>query len=236
MNSIQLFLSPEHECSYLENHTTQLAIVPASPELSTELYSQLIGLGFRRSGNEVYKPHCPACSDCISSRIAVDRFKPNRQQKRCWKKNLNTQIKIKPPSFDLSHYDLYLRYQKFKHPDGDMKKTTPSQYQAFLGSKWCKTIFVEFHIDNTLAAVAVVDQLDRALSAVYTFFNPDFAGYSPGVFAVLWQIEYAKKLQKDWLYLGFWIENCSKMSYKAQYQPLQGLIDNHWQTIKSHIK
>lgn len=231
MTSVQLFLTPEHECSYLDNHCCQLAVAPTTPILTTELYSQLIELGFRRSGNEIYKPHCPACSACIPSRINVAQFKPNRQQRRCRKKNADTRITIKPPRFDLSHYELYRRYQQFKHPDGDMKNTTPTQYQAFLASSWCDTVFVEFHIDNALAAVAVMDQLDHGLSAVYTFFAPELSQYSLGVFAVLWQLDYAIKQQKDWLYLGFWIENCAKMSYKSHYQPLEGLINGQWLKI-----
>jgi leucyl-tRNA---protein transferase len=70
--------------------------------------------------------------------------------------------------------------------------------------------------------------LNNALSAVYTFFEPKFSSYSLGVYAVLWQIEQAKKLHKEFIYLGFWIKQCKKMSYKSDYQPLQILRDKQW--------
>jgi arginine-tRNA-protein transferase len=112
-----------------------------------------------------------------------------------------------------------------------MANSTPEEYINFLGSRWCKTQFVEFSIANELAGVAVVDYLQNGLSAVYTFFEPKFSNYSLGIYAVLWQIQHAKELNINFVYLGFWIKNCQKMAYKNQYQPLQGLINQHWQTL-----
>jgi arginine-tRNA-protein transferase len=160
--------------------------------------------------------------------LAVNEFKPKRRQKRCRTKNTATQTFIKPAVFDPLHYDLYLRYQQSRHGDGDMLHTSPEQYMDFLGSRWCDTVFVEFVHDGQLIAVAVVDRLPNALSAVYTFFDPDYSAYSPGVYAVLWQIEYARQWQLDWLYLGYWISNCAKMNYKTDYQPIQLFVDRQW--------
>ena len=109
-----------------------------------------------------------------------------------------------------------------------MVNTSPDEYIKFLSSSWCNSQFIEFSIANELAAVAVVDRLDNALSAVYTFFDPKFSSYSLGVYAVLWQIHAAQKQGLEWLYLGFWIADCQKMNYKNQYQPLQGFIDQQW--------
>ena len=123
---------------------------------------------------------------------------------------------------------MYLRYQAIRHNDGSMANTNPDEYLGFLGSSWCDTRFVEFSIKNQLAGIAVIDQFEKAWSAVYTFFDPKFSGYSLGVYAVLWQIEQALIQQKEFLYLGFWIKACKKMAYKSNYQPLQLFIDNQW--------
>jgi len=109
-----------------------------------------------------------------------------------------------------------------------MAHSSPDEYIRFLGSSWCDTLFIEFSIADELAAVAIVDRLDNALSAVYTFFDPKFSSHSLGVYAVLWQIQYAQEQGLEWLYLGFWIADCQKMNYKDQYQPLQGFIDQAW--------
>jgi leucyl-tRNA---protein transferase len=228
MISIPLFLTEKHPCSYLDDEEAQPAFVHPLFDMTTGIYSELIKQGFRRSGDEVYSPHCPDCSACIPVRLRVADFIPDRSQKRCLRKNINTRVVMKPAEFDQGHYDMYLRYQAARHSEGSMFDSSQVDYLQFLKSSWCDTHFVEFLIDGELAAIAVVDRLENALSAVYTFFEPKFSSNGLGVYAVLWQIEQAKQLQKEFLYLGFWIKKCKKMSYKSDYQPLQVLRDKQW--------
>jgi arginine-tRNA-protein transferase len=232
MTSVPLLVTTPHPCSYLEGELAQSAFVVPSFGLNTNIYSQLIAHGFRRSGDEVYRPHCTQCSQCVPVRLPVAQFKPNRNQKRCLQKNQQTTAIIKPAVFEQAHYDLYLRYQNHRHAEGNMAKSSPDEYIRFLGSSWCDTRFIEFSIADELAAVAIVDCVDDGLSAVYTFFDPKFSSYSLGVYAVLWQIDYAQQQGLEWLYLGFWIADCQKMNYKDQYQPLQGFIDQQWDFLK----
>jgi len=229
--SIPLFLTDASPCSYLDKKNAQSAFVHPSFSLTTAVYSQLIDQGFRRSGNEAYTPHCADCTECTPTRLSVESFIPSKSQKRCIKKNIQTKVIIKPAKFEQAHYDLYLRYQNHQHTGGSMAELSKDDYINFLASQWCNTLFVEFHIGNELAAIAVVDLLDNALSAVYTFFSPKFSKNSLGSYAILWQIQHAKNLNLEFLYLGFWVKDCLKMSYKTQYQPLQGLIENHWESI-----
>jgi arginyl-tRNA--protein-N-Asp/Glu arginylyltransferase len=228
MISIPLILTQDHPCSYLEGERAQSLFVHPACRLTSALYGQLLALGFRRSGDEVYAPCCGKCSACIPARVPVDEFKPDRSQKRCLKRNRNTRVIIKPAIFEQAHYEMYLRYQNFKHEGGAMTESSPYEYLNFLGSSWCNTCFAEFSIGNELSAVAVIDQFDQSWSAVYTFFEPKFYEYSPGMYAVLWQIEQARRLQKKYLYLGFWIKNCRKMAYKSVYQPLQLYVGQQW--------
>lgn len=232
MASIPLFVSAPHPCSYLNGELAQSAFVSPDFEMTTTVYSQLIAHGFRRSGDDVYRPQCASCQQCVPVRLAVRDFKPSRKQKRCLQTNAETTAIIKPAVFESAHYEMYMRYQQQRHADGGMAKSSADDYINFLGSTWCQTQFVEFSIADELAGVAVVDFLDNSLSAVYTFFEPKFSSYGLGVYAVLWQIEQAKSLGLEHLYLGFWIENCQKMAYKNQYQPLQGLVNQHWQVLE----
>ncbi|MGR9051252.1 MAG: arginyltransferase [Gammaproteobacteria bacterium] len=231
MKTIPLFLTEEHPCSYLDGRCSSSVFVHPSYQLSTPVYTQLIGRGFRRSGDYVYAPQCAHCSECIPVRIPVTRFSPKRHHKRCRAKNANTRTVVRPADFVHAHYDLYMRYQKSRHDGGTMARSTPEEFIDFLGSTWCNTVFVEFWIENKLVAVAVVDRLINALSAVYTFFDPAYSAYSLGVFAVLWQIDWARSMNFDWLYLGYWISECRKMNYKIDYRPIQMFDGRQWQEI-----
>ena len=233
MSSIPLYLTRDHDCSYLSGNIARSVFVHPSFPLTTSIYSELIEHGFRRSGDQVYRPQCQFCSACIPLRIPVSKFMPSRIQKRTLAKNKYTRTLVKPAVFEQKHFDLYRLYQQSRHPDGSMANCTPEDYMNFLGSNWCNTLFIELLIDEKLVAVTIADQLENSLSAVYTFFDPEFSRLSPGIFSVLWQIEYARKMQFKWLYLGFWIKDCQKMSYKDQYRPVQAFIDNQW---KEYLK
>lgn len=228
VKKLPLCVSGGYSCNYLPGQEARSLFVHPSMPMTVGLYAMLLEQGFRRSGNEVYKPYCHHCSACIPLRLDVAEFRANRSQKRCWQKNLATQVVVKPPLFEAAHYDLYLRYQTARHAGGDMAVASPEEYLGFLSSSWCETRFVEFFNDGHLMAVAAVDQLGGAWSAVYTFFDPGFSAYSPGVYAVLWQIEQAKLSGQAFLYLGFWISACQKMAYKSHYQPAQIISGNQW--------
>jgi arginine-tRNA-protein transferase len=103
------------------------------------------------------------------------------------------------------------------------------QFEQFLGNAWDCTRFLEFRIGKQLIGCAVVDHLPAALSAIYTYFDPEYAERSLGTLAVLLQIQLAQQLELEYLYLGYWIADCQKMNYKTHYRPLQLLRENIWQ-------
>jgi arginine-tRNA-protein transferase len=80
----------------------------------------------------------------------------------------------------------------------------------------------------TLVALAVTDQLDDGLSAIYTFFDPALDERSLGVYAVLSQIAECRRRGLPYLYLGYWIRDCAKMRYKTDYRPVELLVNNRW--------
>lgn len=228
MISIPLVLTREHDCSYLPGEQAQSLFVHPEFSLSPPIYGQLLEQGFRRSGAQIYKPHCRLCNACIPVRIPVAVFQPTRKHRRCWEKNRLLTARILPANFQERHYRLYQRYQSARHAGSSMANSSRSEYMDFLASSWCNTWFVEFSLAGELLAVAIVDRLDEALSAVYTFFDPRHDHLSLGTYAVLWQIRQAQQRNLKWLYLGYWLRDCQKMSYKTQYRPIQAFIADVW--------
>jgi len=222
-----------HTCSYLpEQQSQNLYPDPALP-MSNTLYSQLIQHGFRRSGNSSYRPHCPACQACVPVRINIAQFTPSRSQRRCLKRNEHIRTTHHPAVFNPQHFALYRRYLNARHIDAGMDNPTKESYQHFLMSYWSDTHFIEFFDDSKLIGLAVTDYVDDALSAFYTFFDPDYEKQSLGTYAILEQIKLAKSLGFSMLYLGYWIENCQKMRYKQNFSGLEGYIDQQWQALKT---
>ena len=74
-----------------------------------------------------------------------------------------------------------------------------------------------------LVAVGIVDETPTALSAVYTFYDPEYRSSSLGTASILRQIEAAKRRDKQWLYLGYRVMGCKSSEYKARFRPHQVL-------------
>ena len=226
---VKFFITPLHKCSYLPRQDAITLFADPKAEVNQNLYSDLSEMGFRRSGNYLYRPHCRQCAACIPVRIPCDIFAQSRKQRRVIKKNADLKITAVDPVYSEEHYQLYQSYIEQKHRDGDMYPPSPEQYASFLLSDWGNTVFFEFRDDsNQLLAVSVCDILENGISAVYTFYDVNEPKRSLGVMAVLWQIEEAKKRGLSSVYLGYWIKECQKMSYKTDYRPLEMLIDDHW--------
>lgn len=230
---ISLYLSTEHQCSYLEQHSANSLFVDPGIRMRNDIYASLIQQGFRRSGNYIYTPYCKTCHECISVRINVLDFKPGKTLRRCWKQNSGLRVHSRPAVYVQEHFELYADYLGLRHPGGGMDQPTKDKYLDFLTSDWSKTSFLEFREEDKVVAVAVTDRVQDGLSSVYTFFHTDprYRRRSLGNYAILRQIQEAREAGLRWVYLGYWVRECNKMNYKSRFQPLEYFYDNGWHTL-----
>ncbi|MCK5365357.1 MAG: arginyltransferase, partial [Gammaproteobacteria bacterium] len=170
-----LFATPAHDCSYLPgNDATTLFVDPEFPK-DSGVYTLLSRNGFRRSGEHVYRPNCQDCRACVPVRLPVEKFSPRRSQRRAVRDNRDLRMLPRQSEFCEEHFLLYSRYLGARHAHGGMDNPTRQQYREFLLSSWADTLLYEFRLAGHLVAVAVTDHLADGLSAVYTFFDPDFS-------------------------------------------------------------
>ena len=225
---INLYLTKSHDCSYLQGQAASTLFVDPDIEINSRIYARLSENGFRRSGSHLYRPHCKNCQQCIPLRIPVDSFRPSRGQRRIWNRNQDLQVDVVDDIGDLEYYRLYENYICSRHADGDMFPPSREQYDSFLGEHWDVTHFLTFRMDGILKAVAVSDTLENGISAIYTFYDTDETRRSLGVYGVLFQVELARKLDLPHVYLGYWVPESRKMSYKSDYKPYEIFRDGQW--------
>lgn len=231
MESLFHYVAPPSSCGYLPQETWRLEYEFVRQMTPVE-FSQRLLAGWRRFGGMLFRPQCPACTACQSLRIDVERFQPNRSQRRCWAANAGTvEVRIGAPAVSPEKLDLYDRYHAFQ---ADFKgwpchepKDADEYARSFVDNpfptlEWC------FYLSGRLIGVGYVDDLPGLLSAIYFFYDPDERQRSLGTFNVLCQIKHAAARQIPFLYLGYYVRGCRSMQYKATFAPNQVLHDEMW--------
>ncbi|WP_404339996.1 arginyltransferase [Pseudoalteromonas mariniglutinosa] len=227
----KLGLSQQFDCSYLPNRQEQLLVILEPNCYCPDKFELLLAMGFRRSGDQIYRPHCPVCSACQSVRVLATEFTPSKSQKRKLNK-ANKYFTITYSNAEKAdYYPLYCKYIAARHQEGSMYPPDKQQYKSFLFCHWLPITFIELRHKDQLVAVAVTDTMNNALSAIYTFFDPDYEYLSVGTVMILEQIKYAQQQGKHYVYLGYQIDECAKMKYKTQFLPAQKHINNQWLAI-----
>lgn len=236
MQDMQYFITPPHQCSYLDNRSARMVFTDPARRIDTQTLSELSRQGFRRSGDFIYRPECRHCRQCLSARVPVARFMLNRGFRRILSRNQDIRLIWRPTGqAGEAHYQLYERYINERHADGDMFPPSREQFDRFLLQGAADSFFIELWLQDTLIGCATCDVLDDGLSAVYTFFDPDLPVRSLGTFAILTQIEWARRHGLHYVYLGYWVPESPKMRYKSRFLPLEILLEGQWQRLTRQL-
>lgn len=197
------------------------------------LHDALTGAGFRRSQNIAYRPSCDGCDACISARVPVERFTFNRRWRKIMARNADLTRTLRPAQVTDEQFRLLRRYLGSRHAEGGMADMSFGDYAAMVEETAVHTHIVEYRHSGgdkrgALAGAALVDVLGDGLSMVYSFFDPEDARRSLGIYTILDHIQQARAAGFAHLYLGYWIPGSDKMDYKASFRPLELLLGGEW--------
>lgn len=235
----QFFLTAPAPCPYLSGRLERKIFTYVTGQFAEKKNTALTQNGFRRSQNIAYRPVCDGCRACISVRIVVNDFVPDRSMKRIMRKNAGLDIEVCRPQATIEQYCLFKHYLEKRHADGGMSAMTFRDYQMMVDDTFVNTSLVEYRralSDGSeqgrrppLIASALTDIVEDGLSMVYSFFSPEEKHLSLGVFMILDHIRRAKFLGLPYVYLGYWIKGSKKMDYKSRFLPQEYLTSYGWE-------
>ncbi len=219
-------------CPYVGGRIERKVVTEITGPGSEELHDRLSRAGFRRSHNIAYAPVCPDCNACIPIRVRVADFEPDRTLRRIRKANEGLEGFEAPPRATAEQFQLFQRYQRARHRDGDMAAMSFYDYRAMVEDTPIETFIAEFRDGgDRLLAAGLTDRLGDGLSAVYSYFAPELRQRSLGTYTILWLIERARQAGLPYVYLGYWVPESSKMAYKARFRPSEILVGGSWRTL-----
>jgi len=226
MNLLKEF-SLNDNCSYLQDKE-QTMYYKVIEDCNTLQCQEMIERGYRRFGKMYFKPLCSGCDECKSIKIDVKNYKLSSSNKRVIKKASFIKSYIQTPTMSQAHLDLFEKYHLHmkEKKDWEHNQATPqSYYGSFVDGHNGFGYEVLYFDEEKLIAVDLIDILEDGISSIYFYYDPDYMKYGLGKLSLLYQIQYAKEHNKDWIYLGYYVKECPSLSYKANYKPyltLQG--------------
>ncbi|MES1991126.1 MAG: arginyltransferase [Pseudomonadota bacterium] len=231
----QFYITAPQPCPYLPDRFEKKVFTHLLSENAVSLNDTLSQAGFRRSQNIAYRPACDGCSACVSVRIRVNDFTPNRGFRRILIRNDDLVSATKPATATKEQFSLLRAYLDERHPHGGMADMTPIDYVSMIEDTTVRSSLIEYRKigeeNSPLYATALTDQLQDGLSMVYSFYNPQEDTRSLGSFMVLDHVARARALGLPYVYLGYWVADCRKMAYKMRFRPLEALGLDGWKAV-----
>lgn len=216
-------------CPYLNGVTARMPLRLPVGSVTTEITDQLLAMGYRRSGDFVYRPQCPCCSECKATRVDVDQFRMTASLRRVMRRgDRDLTFHWGAPRVDRTRVEIFNQHRAKRGLGQGCAPIDAESYRAFLTDSCCQTAELSISRSDRLVAVSIVDVGKTSVSAVYTHFDPAAALYSLGTYAILKQIEWAKSTDRQYVYLGMYVDSNRHLNYKARFRPQQRLDRGQW--------
>jgi len=229
-NNVSLKSSLDFPCSYIVgNKERRLYVNFKNSQKKKFLITEFTKNGFRRNYDHMYIPVCTNCRLCVSSRIDVQNFMLSKSNKRNLYLNKDLVLKKKVVNLNNQRFKLFKEYCQARHNEGQMKEMNMQEFENFF-YKAPNKIEIYDLIDKKkeLYGSILLDILEDGYSAVYSFFNPTYNTRGLGKNLILRIIHELKLKKKTYLYLGFWVKESKKMSYKMSFDSVQLFVNGKW--------
>jgi leucyl-tRNA---protein transferase len=221
----------EDACAYLPGRRARQPLRQPIRRLTAAEFDARLAAGDRRIGTLLYNQACAGCAACEALRVDVRAFAPSRSQRRAQAKgDAAVAVQLGPIVVDDARVALYRAHERGQGLDqGGRPPIGALEYESFFAMSCVEGLEVRYLVGGRLCGVAIVDRGERALSAVYTYWDPAYAALSLGTYSILTEIALARRWALDWLYLGLAVRDNRSLTYKLAFMPHERRVDGAWQ-------
>ena len=232
----QFYVTAPQKCPYIKGKIERKLFTALYGRNSIKINDELSLQGFRRSQKVLYRPLCSNCSACLSIRVKVNEFNHSKSQIRVINKNKKLERIEKKPEATDEQYEIFKKYLNHRHLNGGMSDMDAIEFSSMIEETNVDSQIFEYweskkENNKKLVAVCLTDTNQDGLSMVYSFYDPKYHSQSLGRYMILDHINLTKIRNLDYLYLGYWIRENSKMGYKSSYIPAEVYYKNEWKEI-----
>jgi arginyl-tRNA--protein-N-Asp/Glu arginylyltransferase len=190
----------------------------------------LLEKGWRRFGPIYFRPACASCAECVSLRVVATHFAPSKSQRRAARACGRLRRVVGSPRIDDTRLALYAKWHAGREQTRGWESNEQSRERYALEFAFPHPCAREaaFYDDDAdegdgsrgrLVGVGLFDETPRALSAAFFFHDPDYRHLSLGTANVLSLIDDARRSERPYVYLGYRVDGCTSLEYKAAFRP-----------------
>jgi arginyl-tRNA--protein-N-Asp/Glu arginylyltransferase len=227
MRLLERVVEKPRQCAYLPGERASLE-VRVMLDVSPEEMDGLLERGWRRFGPVYFRPACASCSKCVSLRVVVAAFAPNKSQRRAARSTARLRRAVGTPRVDDERLALYAKWHQSREsargwePNAQTRQRYSLEF-AFPHPTSREAAFYDDDAGGLLVGVGLYDETPRALSAAFFFYDPEYARLSLGAANVLSLIDDARASRRAYVYLGYRVEGCASLEYKGNFRPHERL-------------
>jgi arginine-tRNA-protein transferase len=225
MRLLERIVEKPHACPYLPAERASLE-VRVMLDVGDDEMDALLERGWRRFGPIYFRPACASCGECVSLRVVTSRFAPSKSQRRARRAAQSLRRVVGAPRVDDERLDLYAKWHADREdargwePNG---QSTERYALEFAFPHPCAREAAFYDDDapggSRLVGLGLFDETPHALSAAFFFHDPDYARMSLGTVNVLSLVDDARESGRPHVYLGYRVDGCASLRYKAAFRP-----------------
>ncbi len=235
----RFFVTAPGPCPYVPGQTERKIFTELVGHDAPAQMEALGNVGFRRSQNVAYRPACADCHACVPVRVRAGDFAPSTNIRKLIRRNHDIQVYACQPWTTDEQFSLLQRYLSARHPEGGMAQMDVYDFADMVERTSVHTMIYEYREPDTngtpgaLIGVCLTDHTSDGYSMVYSFYDPASARTGLGNYIIVDHVLRAAEQKIPFVYLGYWIAQSRKMSYKTRFRPVEMLTPTGWQVLET---